>query len=122
MSTRTWIGYEPDHTIYPDCCDEPAESHPAGLPSDYRTLQEAKDAYPRERIASDGYTTCLWHRQHDHYMNHIVPLLPRCPICGGIGDERRPEHELCRVRRAKGLPIQQLDTITKCSCSNCRKS
>jgi len=86
----------------------------------YSTLEEAVAAYPRERIATDGKTTNLWHRGHEHYMEHVVPLLPRCPICEGVGDARQPRHELCRLRAEAGRPTPRIDSISKCYCGQCR--
>lgn len=88
----------------------------------YSTYEDAVAAYPREHIASDGHTTGLWPRQHEFYMEHIVPLLPRCPICGGVGDPRQPRHELCRLRAAGGRPTPEINTIDECYCAQCKGS
>lgn len=85
-------------------------------------LQAAFDATPRERIPSDGHTTCLWHRQHEHYLKSVVPLLPRCPLCGGVGDHRQPAHALCHARQERGLPTPRLDSIRQCGCARCAKA
>jgi hypothetical protein len=88
----------------------------------YATLDEAIAAYPRDRKPEDGQTTCLWHRQHEFYLANIVPLLPRCPICGGVGDPRQPRHELCRLRARDGRPTPELNTVSKCPCAKCSPS
>lgn len=87
----------------------------------YSTLAEAQAATPRDRIPEDGNTTCLWHRQHEHCMAHIVPLLPRCDICGGEVESEQERHELCRARLRCGVPTPRLSVVRTCPCAKCRK-
>lgn len=86
----------------------------------YVTLEDACAAMPSEQIHSDGRDgTCLWHRQHEHYLEHVVPLLPRCPICKGVGDPRQPRHELCHIRVENNLPTPPIHSIAACGCGKC---
>ena len=79
--------------------------------------------YPTSHIPSDGHTTNLWHRQHEHYLRYIVPILPKCDICGGCtGDSRAVRHELCRLRAKRGNPTPRTDTINECDCSPCQRA
>ena len=102
------------------------------IPSPYATLSEAWAASPiyhrcRERAAAgERPSENLWHRHHEHYLNFVVPLLPRCSICGGVVETYswlvRPGdnlHERCRLRREAGRPMQQEDGIRKCPCATC---
>jgi len=88
------------------------------------TLEQALAATPREidYDAGDGTSTCLWHRKHEHYIARVVPILPRCDICGGEVDPRQSRHEICRVRQMRGLPTPRESTVRNCGCSKCRKS
>ena len=75
-------------------------------------------SYPLHRIATDGYTTCLWHRQHQYYLEHVAPTQPRCTICGGnTADMRVPRHELCRAREERGMPTPLMDSTPLCGCN-----
>lgn len=81
-----------------------------------------KNTRPIERIATDGHTTNLWHRQHEFYLSDIVPTLPKCDICGGCtGDKRSPRHELCRLRAERGTATPRMDYISECGCAPCRR-
>lgn len=86
----------------------------------YQTWKQAAEATPKDKVPSDGHTTCLWHRQHEHYIKHIVPLLPKCDICGGTGHPRQPRHALCVEYQKRDMPAPRLDTIRDCPCSKCR--
>jgi len=75
--------------------------------------------YPRERDPRDGSTTCLWHRQHEHYLRFVAPYARRCDICGGRTPRESARHELCRLRKEAGLQIAVLDYVRKCPCARC---
>lgn len=91
----------------------------------YATLEEAMAATPQERIATDGRPelggSCLWHRQHQHYLEHVVPFYPACRCCGGPVDPRsaEPVHNLCLALSEAGLPVTRLDATRHCPCQNC---
>ena len=86
----------------------------------YPALKDALAGMPRELVDSDGLTTNLWHRQHEYYQEHVVPLLPTCDLCGGSADPRVGRHELCRARKERGLPTPRLSIERPCACCQCR--
>jgi len=69
----------------------------------------------------DGTTTCLWHRQHQYYLENIVPHLPLCELCGGEVDHGMSQHHLCAARAGRGLPTPRLSVVKPCPCSQCRR-
>ena len=87
----------------------------------YKTLEEAQAAFPRTPLPGlDGHGTCLWHRQHEFYVQHVIPLLPTCSICGGaLPPPNKGQHELCRLRQRSGRPTPRIDPEHTCYCRPC---
>lgn len=65
--------------------------------------------------------TSVWHEVH-RWLVENRPL-PSCRVCDGpVAREGDDVHELCRARRARGLPTPRLDATPRCPCARCRPS
>lgn len=75
--------------------------------------------FPRETIATDGHSTCLWHRQSEWLKSNRHLWVKACDICGGDIFDGGARHELCRARAARGVATPRLDQTRKCPCRKC---
>lgn len=62
--------------------------------------------------------SCVWHETWA-YVRETYPW-PLCDICDGPVDPRAKRHELCRLRKLKGLPTPLMDQRPACGCAKCR--
>jgi len=68
-----------------------------------------------------GTPSCVWHEVYSWVWNNI----PRnkCSICGGDGGSLREgqDHELCRLRRKRGVATPPVNKKWDCACAKCRR-